>query len=36
MYHGYCKNWMALAVVAECDHGHDPFEYRISNAFVGS
>jgi hypothetical protein len=26
MYHGYCKNWMAPAIVAECDHGHDPSE----------
>jgi hypothetical protein len=26
MYHGYCKNWMAPTVVAECDHRHDPSE----------
>jgi hypothetical protein len=26
MYHGYCKNWMTPAVVAECDHGHGPSE----------
>jgi hypothetical protein len=26
MYHGYCKNWMAPAVVAEHDLGHDPSE----------
>jgi hypothetical protein len=36
MYHGYCKNWMAPAVVVECDHGHDPLSYLVSNAFVGS
>jgi hypothetical protein len=26
MYHGYCKNWMTLVIVAECDHGNDPSE----------
>jgi hypothetical protein len=26
IYHGYCKNWMAPAIVAECDHEHDPSE----------
>jgi hypothetical protein len=26
MYLGYCKNWLAPAIVAECDHGHDPSE----------
>jgi hypothetical protein len=39
MYHGYCKNCMAPAVEAECDHGHDPqilLSYLVSNAFVGS
>jgi hypothetical protein len=24
MYYGYYKNWLAPAVVVECDHGHDP------------
>jgi hypothetical protein len=35
MYHGYSKNWMAPAVVAECDHGHDPLSYLVYDAFVG-
>jgi hypothetical protein len=26
MYHGDCKSWLAPALVAECDHGHDPSE----------
>jgi hypothetical protein len=26
MYHGYRKDWMAHAIVVECDHGHDPSE----------
>jgi hypothetical protein len=26
MYHGDCKSWLAPAVEAECDHGHDPSE----------
>jgi hypothetical protein len=32
MYYGYCKNWMASVIVAECDHGHDPSDL-VSNAF---
>jgi hypothetical protein len=24
MYHGDYKSWLAPAIVAECDHGHDP------------
>jgi hypothetical protein len=36
MYHGDCKSWLAPALEAECDHGHDPLLYLIYNAFVGS
>jgi hypothetical protein len=33
MYHGYCKNWLALAVMEECDHGHDPSELSYLSCF---
>jgi hypothetical protein len=33
MYHGYCTNWLTPAVVAECDHGHDPSELSCLSCF---
>jgi hypothetical protein len=33
IYHGYCKNWMAPAIVAECDHGHDPSKLSCLSYF---
>jgi hypothetical protein len=33
MYHSYCKNWKTPAVVAECDHGHDPSELSCLSCF---
>jgi hypothetical protein len=33
MYHGYCKNWLAPAVVAECGHGLDPSELSCLSCF---
>jgi hypothetical protein len=34
MYHGDCKSWLAPTVVAECDHGHDPYELSLSLVFL--
>jgi hypothetical protein len=33
MYYGYCKNWLALALVAEYDHVHDPSELSCLSCF---
>jgi hypothetical protein len=33
MYHGYCKNWMAPAVVAKCGHRHDPSKLSYLSCF---